>query len=107
MSIAKPGVVTDHAGVIFLNNTGLTVPPTNRPEVVTKSYTLPQDVNVLSFGSHMHLHATHFVATTSTGLTLFDTDQWADPPAKQYSPPLHLASGTTITWSCTYVNDTG
>jgi hypothetical protein len=106
MSIAKPGVITQHAGVIFLNNTGLTVPPTNQPYVATKSFTLQQDVNILSSGSHMHKRATNFVATTSTGVTLFQTAQWAEPPPRVYSPPLLLPSGTTITWSCTYVNDT-
>ncbi len=45
----------------------------------------------------MHKYATNFVATTSTGLTLFQTTQWQEPPPKVYSPPLHLASGTTIT----------
>jgi hypothetical protein len=54
----------------------------------------------------MHKRATNFVATTSTGVTLFQTTQWAEPPPQIYSPPLFLPAGTTITWSCTYVNDT-
>jgi hypothetical protein len=106
MYIAKPGVVTQHAGVIFLNNTGLSVPPNGQPYIATKAYTLQQDVNILSSGSHMHKRATNFVATTSTGVTLFQTTQWAEPPPQVYSPPLMLPAGTTITWSCTYVNDT-
>jgi hypothetical protein len=55
----------------------------------------------------MHRYATNFVATTSTGLTLFQTTQWQEPPPQVYSPPLHLTSGTTITWTCNDVNTTG
>jgi hypothetical protein len=111
MSIAKPGIVTQHAGVIFLNNTDLAVPPTLQPYTATKSYTLPQDVYILSSVSHMHQRATHFVskerqADASIGTTLFETTEWAEPPAKVYTPPLHLTAGTSLDWSCTYVNDT-
>jgi hypothetical protein len=112
MSVAKPGIVTQHAGVIFLNNTDLVVPPTGQPYTTTQRYTLPQDVYILSSVSHMHQRATNFVssastgADASTGTTLFHTDQWDEPPAKIYTPPLHLTAGTTLDWSCTYVNDT-
>jgi hypothetical protein len=111
MSIAKPGIVTQHAGVIFLNNTDLRVPATTQPYTATKSYTLPQDVYILSTASHMHQRATSFVSSerqgdASTGTTLFETTEWAEPPAKVYTPPLHLTAGTNLDWSCTYVNDT-
>jgi plastocyanin len=66
-----------------------------------------QDVNLLSADSHMHKYATNFVATTSTGVTLFSTTQWAEPPAKVFSPALALTAGTSITWTCTDVNATG
>ena len=55
----------------------------------------------------MHQRATNFVASDSTGRTLYQTTVWAEPKPVIYSPPVHLPSGTTITWSCTYVNDTG
>lgn len=105
--VAKPGEVTQHVGPIFLNQALLSVPATGQPSTSTASYSLPQDVNLLLGASHMHQRATHFVSTASTGETLFETTQWSEPMPKIYSPPLHLASGTTITWSCTYVNDTG
>lgn len=108
MWIAKPNVVTNHAGAIFLNNATMTVAPTCTSGCdSTDTYTLTQDVNLLSADSHMHKYATNFVATTSTGLTLFTTNQWAEPPAKVYSPPIALSAGTTITWTCTDVNTTG
>jgi hypothetical protein len=108
MYVAKPTVVTQHAGALFLNQATILVSPscTSGCES-TATYTLPQDVNILSADSHMHKYATNFVATTSTGLTLFQTNQWQEPPPKVYSPALHLASGTSITWTCTDVNTTG
>jgi hypothetical protein len=106
MSVARPGVVSQHAGVIFLNDTDFSVPPTNAPYTVKKSFTLPQDVNILSSSSHMHRRATGFTSGASTGETLFETTEWAEPPPKEYSPPLQLKAGTTLDWSCTYVNDT-
>jgi hypothetical protein len=55
----------------------------------------------------MHKQGIHFVATTSTGQTLYDGTEWAEPTPKSFNPPLHLASGTRITWACTYNNTTG
>jgi hypothetical protein len=105
--VAKTGEVTQHVGPIFLNQALLSVPPTGQPSTSTASYSLTQDVNLLLGASHMHQRATHFVSTASTGQTLFETTQWSEPKPTIYSPALHLTSGTTVTWSCTYVNDTG
>jgi hypothetical protein len=112
MWVAKPGVVTNHAGALFLNQAQMTVAATGCTTSTggcqsSASFVLPQDVYILTADSHMHQFATNFVATTSTGVTLFQTTQWAEPPAQVYSPPLHLPAGTTITWTCTDVNNTG
>jgi hypothetical protein len=111
MSIAKTGVVTNHAGAIFLNQVQMTVAATGCTTAPgcasTSAYTLPQDVYIMWAGSHMHKFATNFTATTNTGVTIFSTTEWAEPPAKVYSPPLHLTAGTQIIWSCSDVNTTG
>ena len=107
MYIAKPGIITQHAGVLFLSQALIVVPPTGQPSTSSATYTLPQDIYLLSSQSHMHQRATNFLATASTGDTLFETTQWAEPAPKTYAPPLALAAGTQVTWSCTYVNDTG
>jgi hypothetical protein len=106
MFVAGPGTVTQHAGVISDILTSISIPPTGHPTTVTASCTLPQDVNLLWAIAHMHRRATHFIST-SGGATLYETDQWADPPGVQFSPPLALKAGADMTWSCTYVNDTG
>ena len=102
MAIAKANAVTQHAGVIYLDDTSLVVPPGTSTSM--SQYTLPQDVKIMTTWSHMHQGANNFIATTSTGQTLFTTTEWAEPAAKELTPPLALSSGTTIKWSCTYNN---
>jgi Copper type II ascorbate-dependent monooxygenase, C-terminal domain len=103
MYVAKKSVVTQHAGALFLNNAGISVMP--GMSVATSSFTLPQNVSILSSNSHMHNMGTLFVATAGSK-TLFQTTEWQEPPALSYSPPLQLTAGTAITWSCTYNNTT-
>ena len=110
MHVAKPGLVTEHVGVLYLSQTNFTSPPLDIPPGVhtaTAWYTLAQDVNLLMSGSHMHKRATNFVAQTSPGTQLYATTQWSDPTPRYFSGPLAVKSGTSITWSCTYNNDTG
>jgi hypothetical protein len=106
MFVARPGVTTQHAGVLNFVLTSIAIPPTGQPYPVSGSCTIPQDVNVLWTGSHMHQRATHFVAT-SGATTLYQTTQWSEPPSQAFSPPLQLAANSNVDWTCTYVNDTG
>jgi hypothetical protein len=105
MHVAAPGTVTQHAGVIFMNNASIDIPPTLQPSTATATCTLPQDVNIMLTGSHMHQRATNFIATSGSK-TLYQTTTWSDPMPTLYSPPLFLPSGSGVTWSCTYINDT-
>ena len=106
MYVAKSGVVTQHAGTIFYQQVTIQVPVGGQPYTSTASCDVPQDLNILSADSHMHQRATEFLATAN-GQTLYETQAWSDPTLTVYSPPIHLTSGTPITWSCTYVNNTG
>jgi hypothetical protein len=106
MYVAKPNVVTNHAGVIFLNNVAISVPSTGQPVQTQDTYSLPQDVYILTASSHMHKYATNFVATAGS-TTLYSTTTWDNPTPNVFSPPLMVPSGTTITWTCTDVNSTG
>lgn len=103
--VAAQGTVTQHAGVIFMNDASIDIPPTGQPSTASAQCTLPQDVNIILTGSHMHQRATNFVATSNSQM-LYQTNQWADPKPTVYDPPLQLPSGSPINWSCTYVNDT-
>jgi hypothetical protein len=106
LHVAAPGTVTEHAGVVFMNQYGINISPSNMPQTATATCTLPQDMTVIGSGSHMHQRATGFTATDGTQ-TLYQTDSWNNPVPKVYMPALQLTKGTNVTFSCTYVNDTG
>jgi hypothetical protein len=104
--LALPGAVTQYAGTVFMNNYGISIPPGQTPVTVTRTHTMPQDMYVIESSSHMHQRATDFVATSGSQ-QLYTTQSWSSPMPALYNPPVHLTSGSPVTWSCTYVNDTG
>jgi hypothetical protein len=106
LHVAGPGTVTQHAGQYFMNDATIQISPSNAPQTASATCTLPQDMTVLASGSHMHARATQFAATAG-GQTLYQTTSWNSPVPAVYTPPLQLAKGTNVTFSCTYVNDTG
>lgn len=99
-----PAILKYKAASIFLNNVGLWVPPGT--SVQTGTYTLPTDIWLLGGASHMHRLGTHFEAKTGDGQLLYQSDDWEEPQPVKFDPPISLAKGSTITWSCTYNNDT-
>jgi hypothetical protein len=104
MHKAAPGTITQHAGVIFMNDVGITVPPGTSTS--TKSCPLPAGINLMGVSSHMHTRATAFTAKTADGTMLYQTDQWADPVPRVFTPPMAIPTKTSVTWSCTYDNET-
>jgi hypothetical protein len=104
--LALSGAVTQYAGVVFMNNVGIAIPPGQTPVTSTRSVNMPQDMYVIESASHMHQRATDFVATSGSQ-QLYTTQSWSSPTAAFYSPPVHLTNGSPVTWGCTYVNDTG
>jgi len=102
--LALPGAVTQYAGVVFMDNIGIVIPPGT--STATRTVTMPQDMNVIESGSHMHQQATNFVATSGSQ-QLYTTQSWSSPMPAFYNPPVHLASGAPVTWSCTYDNQSG
>jgi hypothetical protein len=106
MYVAKSGIVTQHAGVLYASQNGIQIPPTGQPVVSSAKCTLPQDVNIMSSASHMHQRATNFVSS-SDGETLYQSTDWDSPVPALFQPPRLLKSGADLSWSCTYVNDTG
>jgi hypothetical protein len=104
-----PSTVSKWVAELYFNRAYLTVPPGNGQQVST-TCSIPADygpVGLVGGGTHMHSRGVHFVAKTSTGVTLADTTQWDDPPAQTYDPPIMLNPNDSITWTCTYNNNTG
>lgn len=104
--VVPAGSMQHQAGSIFLNKLGIYVPP-NSPGTATASCNLPHDIQLINVASHMHQYAKHFVATASSGEKLYETTDWDEPEPTVYDPPLALAGGTKITWTCQYENTTG
>jgi hypothetical protein len=102
--LAKPGTIQHHAAHIFLNNIGIFVEP-HSAKTVTKTCTMPKDLQIVAAASHMHQYGKRFVAE-SGGKMLYETTNWADPPFQLYDPPFALKQGETITFKCEYDNPT-
>ena len=107
MKKATPGTITDHAGVFFFINNNISIDSDGQPHSLSKTCTIPTNMNVLLAASHMHKHATDFVAKTGAGATLYATQDWSEPTPATFAPPLQLAAGTKVTFTCTWVNNTG
>jgi hypothetical protein len=104
-----PGPITKWVGQMHFNRTVLTVPP-GTGQVVSTSCAIPSTfgpIGLINGVSHMHRRGVHFVATTSGGRTLIDTTEWDEAPPSTYDPPIMVNPGESITWTCTYNNDTG
>ena len=90
---------------IFLNDATIAVPPGTSTQ--SRSYVTPFDAKLLGGVSHMHSRGVGFKATTNTGLTLYQGTQWDEPTSAVYPTGLDIPGNSTITWACTYNNDTG
>jgi hypothetical protein len=104
-----PSTVTKWVGQMHFNRTALAVPP-GMGQVVSTSCSIPSTfgpIGLINGVSHMHRQGVHFVATTSSGVTLIDTTQWDEAPPSNYDPPIMVNPGDSITWTCTYDNETG
>lgn len=103
---ALPGTITDHAGVLFFVNTDLKIPSTNMPFTLQKTCPLTVPVNIIQSASHMHQHAVGFTASSDTSM-IYQTREWNEPTPAVFAPPLHLEAGSSITFGCTWVNNSG
>lgn len=105
----EPSTVTKWVGQMHFNRTVLSVPP-GMGQVVSTSCSIPStfgSIGLINGVSHMHRRGVHFVASTSNGTTLIDTTEWDEAPPSNYDPPVMVNPGDSITWTCTYDNDTG
>jgi hypothetical protein len=102
---AKPGSVTQHAGLFFFNNVSGIDVPAGTQETVTATCSFPSAVNLLYGVAHMHRFSTQMTATMN-GQQIYQTDSWEASPLQHWDPPLQAAAGTQLTWSST-INNTG
>jgi hypothetical protein len=105
MHLAKPGTVTAHAGILFYSQSRFSIPPNGQPTDVNGNCILPFDINLLSVTSHMHKHGVGFTAKAGSQ-PLYTTTEWSDPAPRLFAPAMPLGKGQTVSFGCTFVNDT-
>jgi Copper type II ascorbate-dependent monooxygenase, C-terminal domain len=101
--------ITKWVSELYFSRSTLSVPPGDG-QTVSTSCTIPATygpIGLIYGGSHMHMRGVHFVVKTSTGMSLGDSTQWDEPAPFVYDPPVMLNPGDSISWTCTYNNDTG
>ena len=125
---AKPGVVKTHVGTLFLDQSSLSVPVTPVTSPVSESKTwggnpgaasADGSYDIFTSWSHMHQWGVDFTASTN-GQVFYDEKSWAEPGLFWHSPginnpatatgtlsPIHMTSSQSLSWSCSYYNDTG
>lgn len=106
--LAKPGTVTDHAGVLFVPQLDINIPG-NSKKIIDYSCKLPMDMNLIKAGSHMHKHGTHFDATIGSAPnleTILETTEWDEPKPTLFAPAKALKANDTLSFHCTFVNNT-
>jgi hypothetical protein len=110
ITAAKPGVVTTHVGTLFLNQTTLSVPPTPMSAPVDESMTwsgsLSHDYSIFTSWSHMHKWSVDFKASTN-GQVFYEEKNWDSPQLFVHPAPIPMTASQSLTWTCTYYNDTG
>jgi len=107
---ATPGSVQNRAGVFFFNNVAIYVPKAPNPQSppnypISKTCTIPRDVNFLFATGHMHKFAKNLTAKLN-GNVIYSTDSWDNSPFVQFMPVLQLKQGQQIEFTCTYQNTT-
>ncbi|APR77682.1 Hypothetical protein A7982_03029 [Minicystis rosea] len=101
--LAKSGTVTAHAGVLFVVDPKINIPP-QQTGVVKHDCNLPFDMNLVKVSSHMHKHGTNFVSTIGDK-PVFNTTQWDEPTPALFSPAMSVKGGEPLSFSCTFKND--
>jgi hypothetical protein len=101
-TMAEPGTVQQYAGVLFMVQTDIHVPP-HETQTVTRDCSVPFDMNVIKASSHMHQHGINFTSTVANQ-PFFDTTAWSDPVPELFSPAKPLTNGDPIHFACTFEN---
>jgi hypothetical protein len=128
IDVAKPNIVKTHVGTLFLDQSSMSVPVTPMTSPVSASKTWSGNPGAVSADgsyeiftswSHMHQWGLDFTASTN-GQVFYDEKNWNSPGLFWHSPgitnpatatgapsPVQMTSSASITWSCSYYNDTG
>jgi hypothetical protein len=97
------------AGTLFFRDWAIYLPPAPAEGTASMSCAIPDDVSLFYATSHMHRRGVDFGSRLLSGdaspRPLHDSDSWAAPLPAVYSPPLELAAGDRIEFTCGFKND--
>jgi hypothetical protein len=99
------GTVKYQAGSLFFLNANIYVPPAQTGQA-TDTCTLPYDIQLIDVVNHMHQYSTNFSAKTGSGKVVYQGTDWEEPQPTVFDPPMQIAQGETITYTCDYKNTT-
>lgn len=104
---AAPGTeILHHAEIMWFANWGFALPPHKETSDTTRC-SVPYAVEVFGLMSHFHELGTNFVVEAiQAGETsvVYEDDDWAHPKYQPFDPPLSLAAGDALRWTCTWNN---
>lgn len=101
--------VKAEAGFLTFYDPFIRVPAMGSAQSARMSCPVPSDVNLVNVTSHMHRRGVHFEASVlgADGKgkgKLFETDEWADVPTKQWPQGKPIAAGSAIEFHCDFEN---
>ena len=100
--------IEHHADIMWMANWGFYLLP-NKESSFTTHCDVPYAVELFGLMSHTHALGTHFSIekwTESSTTHLYDSTDWQHPPYEEYAPPVALAAGEGLEWTCTWNNVT-
>jgi hypothetical protein len=101
--------VQHEAHSLNLSNNNITLPPNTRT-TLTRTFTMPEQVQVVVLTSHMHEHGEKFVIRIVGGARnneiVYETTSWNHPDVKMFTPPIVLNRGEGLRSEVTYNNQT-
>jgi hypothetical protein len=101
--------VQHEAHSLNLSNNNITLPPNTRT-TLTRTFAMPERVQVFLLTSHMHEHGEKFVIRIvggpRSGEIVYETTNWSHPDIKTYTPPIVLNAGESLRSEVTYNNQT-
>ena len=101
--------VQHEAHSLNLSNNDITLPPNTRT-TLTRTFRMPERVQVFLLTTHMHEHGERFairiVGGPRSGEVVYETTSWSHPDIKMYTPPIVLNAGESLRSESTYNNQT-
>jgi hypothetical protein len=110
---ATAGTVTDHANLLFWGRVDIDIPAAQQATVGPSFHYFRQtDLHIFGVTGHQHHLGTGFKIELANAIddtaaqTIYENNDWANPPLKSFDPPLSPKDGQGFRFTCSYDNTT-